>query len=460
MKKTIFFILSIILFIACTGTRNAKDNPQPISNAIISGVAWFDQNGNEVSAHGACIVKEGGLYYLFGEYKSDTSNAFNGFSCYSSADLVNWKFERIAMPVQSEERIGERPKVMKCPSTGEFVMYMHWDDMGYRDPYVGYATSKTIDGEYEFQGPILFNGKPIRKWDMGTYQDSDGSGYLILHHGDIYKLADDYKSVESHVVTGIKNGESPAILKKDGTYYWLTSHSTSWERNDNYYQTAPSLAGPWEDKGLFAPEGMLTWNSQCTFVLPVYNDTDSMFMYMGDRWSFPIQKSSATYVWQPLIVKDGEISIPEFHQLWTIDFENAAWRDVENDMVKIDNSEISISGDWNADNVRLRSNEKGAVLTYKFSGSQVAIEGAADGISGYAKVNIKNNKGNNVLSTIVDFYAKAPETSLKFMSPALEVGEYTILIEVMGVHSKWSDKRFNDYGSKDDYVTVTGIYIL
>jgi hypothetical protein len=113
---------------------------------IVNGIPWFDDRGNIVNAHGACIVEEGGKYYLFGEWKSDETNAFPGFSCYSSDDLVNWKFENVVLRVQKDgilgpNRVGERVKVMKCPSTGEYVMYMHADDMGYKDPHIGYATS-------------------------------------------------------------------------------------------------------------------------------------------------------------------------------------------------------------------------------------------------------------------------------------------------------------------------------
>lgn len=89
-------------------------------------------------------------------------------------------------------RIGERVKVMKCPSTGEYVMYMHTDDTKYCDPCIGYATSKTINGEYIFQGPFKIGNEPIRMWDMGTFQDTDGTGYLLIHEGDIYRLSEDY----------------------------------------------------------------------------------------------------------------------------------------------------------------------------------------------------------------------------------------------------------------------------
>lgn len=344
------------------------------SEAIVSGVSWFDQNNQEVNAHGICVVKEGDKYYLFGEYKSDTINAFTGFSCYSSSDMVNWKFEKIVLPVQQNgllgpNRIGERVKVMKSPTTGEFVMYMHCDDLKYNDPHVGYATSKNIDGDYEFQGDLLHNGKYLRKWDLGSFQDSDGVGYLLTHEGFIYKLSPDYKSVESVVASNItKGGESPAMFKNKDLYYWLFSNKTSWERNDNYYLTAKSLEGPWLNRGLFAPEGSLTWNSQCSFVLPlVVNETDTLNIYMGDRWSFPKQGSAATQVWQPITVSDSTMSIPEFYDTWHYDTKTG-YREVDIKLKSI-KGKLKKEGQWKLSGNELTSNQKGDQVTIPFNGS-------------------------------------------------------------------------------------------
>lgn len=46
--------------------------------AIYSGIPWFNNNGNTISAHGATIIKDNDRYYLFGERHNDTSNAFAG----------------------------------------------------------------------------------------------------------------------------------------------------------------------------------------------------------------------------------------------------------------------------------------------------------------------------------------------------------------------------------------------
>jgi hypothetical protein len=458
-------ILSVVLcFCVSLQSFGIVKEKKGTYKAIHSGVALFDQFNKEVNAHGACIVKEGNRYYLFGEYKSDTANVFTGFSCYSSTDLANWEFERIVLPVQTDgllgpNRVGERVKVMKCPLTGEFVMYMHADDRGYKDPHVGYATCKTINGDYQFKGALMFNGKPINKWDMGTFQDTDGKGYLLIHHGYIYELSDDYKSVKRLVVNQKQGGESPAIFKSKGLYYWLSSNLTSWERNDNMYLTSTSLEGPWTFRGLFAPEGSLTWNSQTTFILPITNKKDTVFMFMGDRWSYPRQGSAATYVWQPITLDGDKMSIPAYHENWTLNGNKAQRSAVKQKMKSIKTSADVKTGDWKSENGTFRAKEKGSLLSVPFKGRQIGIKGWSNSTSGYARVILRNNSGKEIINTIVDFYSKNEYSSLKFLSPVLEYDDYVLNVEVLGEHSKWSDKRKSDYGSTDDSIIIEDVFL-
>ena len=79
-------------------------------------------------------------------------------------------------------------------------------------------------GEYKLQGPLLYEGKPVKRWDMGTFQDTDGKGYLLIHHGPVYRLSDDYCSVEAEAAYIKDSGESPAMFKKNGMYYMLYSN--------------------------------------------------------------------------------------------------------------------------------------------------------------------------------------------------------------------------------------------
>lgn len=433
---------------------------------IFNGIPRFDDAGNVINAHGACIVEEGGRYYMFGEWKSDESNAFPGFSCYSSDDLVNWHFERVVLGVQKDgimgpDRVGERVKVMKCPSTGEFVMYMHSDNMNYKDPQVGYATCSTINGEYEFQGPLLFEGEPIRRWDMGTFQDSDGTGYLLIHHGVIYRLSNDYKSAEAKVLSGLKDsGESPAMFHKDGTYYLLGSGLTGWERNDNFYFTAPAVEGPWTRRGCFAPEGSLTYNSQTTFVFPLKVGSDTVPMYMGDRWSYPRQASSATYVWLPLKAEDGSLSIPEYWESWNP--VSVTKEEPFADAREVDYSKATFhkADAWKSDSCRYSCGEPGGYMEVPFSGGRIAIVGKSDHVSSYGKVSVIDSKGNIVVNSLVDFYSKVPAEGVRYVSPAFPEDDYTLRLEVSGITQEWITKKGIRYGSDGFNINIDRIHIL
>jgi hypothetical protein len=461
MKIVITILIIIESFALSAQTKGT-------SNAIYSGVPWFDEKGNTVSAHGANIVKDNGKYYLFGERHEDGTNAFAGFNCYSSTDFYNWKFENIALPVQSTGKldrnsVGERPKVMKCPATGEYIMYMHADTLGYTSQYVGYATSKKITGPYTFYGPLLFNGKPIKKWDMGTFQDKDGSGYVLLHGGDIYKLNDDYKSISEQLNKAFERGfESPAMFHKDSLYYFLGSDLTGWERNDNYYFTATSLKGPWIKRGFFAPQGTLTWNSQTTFVLPIEGTKETTYLFMGDRWSFPKQATAATYVWQPLIVSGYTISLPEFKEAWTIDLKTgvAASASIKGKTIAATDQQINYAGNWKQDTLSVKSSdEKGASFSFTVKAKQIGIYGLARPDAGYANVIIRNSKGKTVLTSSIDLYSKYPTVLLKFLSPELKRDVYTVTVTVLGEKWWWKEKSGRLSGSKGHYISVNNIVV-
>jgi len=466
-KRLLILVAAILSFKTCYGQKQAN------YDAVYSGVPWFDDHGNAVNAHGANIVKDNGKFYLYGEAHSDTSNAFGGFNCYSSTDLYNWKFESIALPLQKSgrlgpNRIGERPKVLKCPKTGEYILLMHTDTLGYRDPCVGYATSASPTGPYLFRGPLLFNGKPIKKWDMGTFQDADGSGYLLVHGGNIFKLSDDYKSISEQVLKDMSpECESPAVFKKGDLYYWLASNRTSWECNDNFYYTAKALKGPWIPGGNFAPKGTLTWNSQTTFVLPIPGPKDTTFLFMGDRWSYPRQASAATYVWQPLVFLGTTLSLPNYQEAWQINTKTGivSARSIPKTTIKnTDTKSITYSAEWHktqlSDSLSVTGSDvKGSGFSVKFNGTQIDLYLASAPKSGYAIVTVSNSKGIIMANSIVDTYSKYPNSTFKFITPILVKDNYTLIVYVLGDHASWSDKRKSNYGSTGNMVYLDKVVI-
>ncbi|MBM6991963.1 MAG: family 43 glycosylhydrolase [Prevotella sp.] len=438
MTKIITLLSFLCLF---TGQLSAQ--------TIRNGIPWTDNRDSVMSAHGANIVLDNGRYYLFGEYKTDSANVFTGVSCYSSADLEHWRWEGIALAQQRDGRlgpgrVGERPKVMRCPSTGEYVMIIHSDNLRYKAPCVAYATSKTITGPYRFQGPLLFEGKPIRKWDLGSFVDHDGTGYLLLHHGTIYRLSQNYHYAVERVVDGVKGvGESPTMFRKNGIYYWISSNTTSWERNDNKYFTATDLHGPWTFQGLFCPKGSLTWNSQSSFVLPIVNGQDTIAMYMGDRWSFPKQRSAATYVWLPLQTEGTRLSIPEYLESWD---------------VLASTSSHTVVPDFPTTTVSEKP-ALGRPLRLKLHKNQrIAIFGKTHDHGCYADIEIRKGK-KQVIRQTIDLYSSAPAEGLRYLSPALKKGKYTLIITASPMRPNWTDKSRTIYGSKGNAVDLTRIAI-
>ena len=115
-----------------------------------------------INAHGGGILLHDGVYYWFGEHKVEGeagNRAQVGVHVYSSSDLYNWKDEGIALAVSDDPTsditrgsIIERPKVIHCAKTGQFVMWFHLElkGQGYRAARSGVAVSDRPTGPYRF----------------------------------------------------------------------------------------------------------------------------------------------------------------------------------------------------------------------------------------------------------------------------------------------------------------------
>jgi beta-xylosidase len=140
----------------------------------------FQSNtGKHVQSHGAGIIKVDNIYYMIGEDKSDGPR--NVVNCYSSTNLVEWKFAGAPLSMQGGDlgpgRVVERPKVIYNRANRKYVMYMHIDSGDYKEAKVGVATSDTVCGKYTYLKSYQPLGKQSR--DMGLFQDNDGSAYLL-----------------------------------------------------------------------------------------------------------------------------------------------------------------------------------------------------------------------------------------------------------------------------------------
>jgi hypothetical protein len=295
-------------------------------NLIRPGDPWLDDRGKEIQAHGGGILHMGKTYYWFGEDRSQENDPNTAYvACYSSEDLVHWRFRRKVLALANPEgltgkAILERPKVYYNRESKQFVMYMHLDDAEYKLARVAIATSATVDGPYTYLKSFRPLGQESR--DIGQFIDDDGTAYLIFEsrptHGFfIGRLSRDYLNVESEVAFIKAPLEGGAVVHVGGLYYVLGSHLTGWRPNPNVYASAPNLSGPWTEMTDSAPPETNTYDSQSTMLLKVAGTKDTTVIFIGDRWN-PKQLWDSRYIWMPVKVGSGKMSLPA-PAPWTID---------------------------------------------------------------------------------------------------------------------------------------------
>jgi hypothetical protein len=329
------------------------------------GEIWPDDKGVHINAHGGGILFHKGKYYWFGEHKGERSNAaLVGVTCYSSDDLYNWKNEGIALEVSDDTTslivrgsTIERPKVIYNEKTGKFVMYFHLElrGRGYNAAYAGRAVSDQVTGPYTFLGADRVNAgfwpmnlpeagrkdtitpRSLRSWspewlkavdnglyvrrdfesgqmarDMTLYVDDNGKAYHIYAAEENYtlniaELTDDYLGYTGRYITLDPAGhnEAPAIFKKNGAYFMITSGCTGWTPNAARLLTAPTIWGPWtrHPNPCIGENADSTFRSQSTYIIPVQGKKDA-FIFMADRWT-PRTPIDGRYIWLPILFNDG-----------------------------------------------------------------------------------------------------------------------------------------------------------
>lgn len=374
MRHAQFFILSALAFFAC-----ACHNPSYTDEAIRSGEIWPDDTGTHINAHGGGILYHDNTFYWFGEHKGEkSSNAFVGVTCYSSKDLVNWKNEGVALAVVDDPEsdivkgcVLERPKVIYNKATGKFVMWFHLElkGQGYLAARSGVAVSDCVTGPYKFLGSSRMNAGIMAEnvseedlaqfgegfeepeawtpeWkeavskgmyfkrdfeggqmarDMTLFVDDDGKAYHIYSSEEnltlnIAELSDDYLSHSGRFVRVAPTGhnEAPAIFKRNGTYWMITSGCTGWDPNAARMFSAPDIFGPWTQhpNPCRGKKSEITYGGQSTFILPVPGKKD-LYMFMADIWR-PKHPIDARYIWLPIQFDETGTPFIEWMDEWSL----------------------------------------------------------------------------------------------------------------------------------------------
>lgn len=340
---------------------------------IVNGAVWLDTDGNKIQAHGASIICVDGLYYLYGENKDKTyANSgywHNGMNCYSSKDLINWKYEgKIVKPHEDvsntlhHSRMCDRPHILYNSKTKKFVMWIKvmGDDTTegskgdeIRRQFMIVLSSDTITGVFTFQKKIypldMYSG------DFDLYADPiDGKAYIIFErpHTEIIvaDLTSDYMDVTGNYTShfphpgAITSREAPCLFRNKDDFYLLTSGTTGYYPNASEIASAKLIHGPWRVLGNPCVNDEYKDSFNCQFSSVFKVPGKELYIALGDRWmsGTPLQVAAtgemntalATNVWLPINFQDGEPSLEWIDEWSPNDFQEEEVVDAIHEMRK------------------------------------------------------------------------------------------------------------------------------
>ncbi len=322
---------------------------------VIKGEYWPDTEGRHINCHGGCIIfGPDSIYYWYGEHRGFNAPQ-EGVACYTSKDLRAWQNRGIVMQVSDEpeavvERGStiERPKVIHNASTGKYVMWFHHElkGRGYAAAQAAVAIADNplgpfkpirsarvnpgklpanIDKKYVANAEDLEMEWWTPEWykkidggmfvyrdldggqmsrDMTLFVDDDGTAYHIYSSEDnltlqIAELDSTYTSHTGKYIRIFPGGhnEAPAIFKKDGKYWMITSGCTGWAPNAARLMWADSLMGEWHKMpNPCRGEGSdITFGGQGTYILRVGDE----ITFMADIWN-PELLPDSRHLWLPI----------------------------------------------------------------------------------------------------------------------------------------------------------------
>ena len=285
----------------------------PAHAAVISNDVFAkDTSGNPIYAQGGGIFKFGSTYYWYGvKYNgavtyaanpaggknSDTS--FAAVTCYSSTDLVNWKFENNIITSSTSGLSGiswfGRLGVVKNATTGKYVLMAQcYYTSGTTGEFFATGTSPT--GNFAFNNvqypvPGVVNSTT---GDQTVFTDTDGKSYLICSSSSgrsnwyVAKIREsDSLAIETAVRIGGGSGrEGNCMFKYNGRYYFASSDLHGWNASHCYIISSTSIQGTYSSESVMAgTDADFCHVSQTGFFVTVAGSSATTVLFVGDRWS-------------------------------------------------------------------------------------------------------------------------------------------------------------------------------
>lgn len=361
MKKNNQLIKAVSLLVCILFSQNisAQNTTHHDTLEIDNGnfneyIEWRDNRGEIINAHDGGMIYIEGKYYWYGlalralgQDKGEKNGAATdvGINLYSSSNLLQWNYEGVILstskdvqsPLRSPMRL-ERPKIIYNKKTKKYVMWFHYvgypgshgQDIGLAD--AGVAVADKITGPFMYLGhhrPIDDSGAVK---DCTLFLDNDTVAYFVFDRKmrdgarclHIVKLTDDFLySTGTWTKIDVANRrEAPAIIKKDNTYFLITSDVSGWKANAAKTYTSNHILGPWVEAGnpCVGDGKENTYNTQCTYAFKIHAKNNS-FMVMLERHNTS-NFLNCSYVWLPIEFDKNEQLFFPYLTKWKLNDEN------------------------------------------------------------------------------------------------------------------------------------------
>ena len=338
----------------CTGPVNHLNAQQ---GTIKNNLFWNTADGRPIYSQGGGIFRFADpatgekKYYWYGvhykeaeAYRSDPSvtyprTNFVAVTCYTSTDLVNWKFENNVLTKEELDAHGRtfwlgRLGVAYLPELKKYAMLVQHNSL------VLITVSDSPVGPFTWHQEI--NMKEMigttNTGDQTVFTDEDsGKSYLVYSYGQgrnkIYVSEIGVKDGKVGLLdcTKIFQGagrEGNCMFKYKGKYYMFASNLYGWDASLAYYLVADDVRGPYkpENDMLVLPGAADDYAhvTQTGFFVNVKGTKKETVIYCGDRWANFAGNGLGYNQWVPL---SFEGATPYFNSVsaWNLNAKTGEW---------------------------------------------------------------------------------------------------------------------------------------
>ena len=394
---------------------------------------------------------------------TQTTSTFNAVTCYSSTDLVNWRFEANVLSKDSVNKSGKtwvgRLGVAYIKDLKKYAMFVQHGSK------VLITLSDSPAGEFKWHQEISMEQMigTSNTGDQTVFTDEDtGKSYLVYSYGrgrnKIYVSEIGIKDGKVNLLdcTKIFQGESRegnCMFKYRNKYYMCASNIYGWDASFAYYLVADNIRGPY-----LPANKMLEMNganddfahiSQTGFFYTLRVNNKETVIYCGDRWSDFAGNGLGYNQWCPISF-DG--TTPYFNSLssWDLDERTGSWS------VAADNNYVR-NGSFEADRRKIPSHFKPVQeqltgwATVVDKGNQIGLDSLNSPVLNHfntaaERMVVIGEKSLNI-SDNIDFMRKVYQTVNSSASVKLQDGLYQLTAKV---------KHTNNFNKLEMYALSSG----